>query len=110
MIFSRFCFGSVAPPLSQTPAFYYTGGGEYVASLTSCFVWQGEPSMQVTRQDHERHEDAFLAPYAMRSHLSRGRVYPEDEHPYRTAYQRDRDRIIHTTAFRRLEYKTQVFV
>jgi dGTPase len=66
--------------------------------------------MQVTREDHERHEDAFLATYAMRSHASRGRVYPEDEHPYRTAYQRDRDRIIHTTAFRRLEYKTQVFV
>jgi dGTPase len=66
--------------------------------------------MQVTREDHERREETFLAPYAMRSHDSRGRVYPEDEHSYRTAYQRDRDRIIHTTAFRRLEYKTQVFV
>jgi dGTPase len=66
--------------------------------------------MQITREEQERREDAFLAPYAMRSHTSRGRVYPEDEHPYRTAYQRDRDRIIHTTAFRRLEYKTQVFV
>jgi dGTPase len=66
--------------------------------------------MQYTRQDLERREDQFLAPFGMRSHQSRGRVYPEDEHPYRTAYQRDRDRIIHTTAFRRLEYKTQVFV
>ena len=44
------------------------------------------------------------------SRESRGRVYREAEHPYRTAFQRDRDRIIHTTAFRRLEYKTQVFV
>ncbi len=51
-----------------------------------------------------------LAPYAMRSALSRGRVHPEPEHPLRTAYQRDRERIIHATAFRRLEYKTQVFV
>ena len=51
-----------------------------------------------------------LAPYAMRSCLSRGRKYKEEEHPYRSMYQRDRERIIHTTAFRRLEYKTQVFV
>ena len=55
-------------------------------------------------------EDQTLAPYAMKSGKSRGRVHPEPEHPYRTCYQRDRDRIIHTTAFRRLEYKTQVFV
>src|SRR5205085_3640011 len=46
----------------------------------------------------------------MQSRESRGRVYPDPEHPYRTAFQRDRDRILHTTAFRRLEYKTQVFV
>ena len=51
-----------------------------------------------------------LAPYAQRSRDSRGRRYPEAEHPYRGAYQRDRDRIIHCRAFRRLEYKTQVFV
>jgi len=55
-------------------------------------------------------EDIFLAPYAMKSCHSRGRIYPEKEHPYRSAYQRDRDRIIHSAAFRRLEYKTQVFV
>lgn len=66
--------------------------------------------MLVTRSDLERREEQALAPYGMRSSASRGRLYPEAEHPYRTAYQRDRDRIIHTTAFRRLEYKTQVFV
>lgn len=55
-------------------------------------------------------EDIFLAPYAMKSAQTRGRVYPEKEHPYRSVYQRDRDRIIHSAAFRRLEYKTQVFV
>lgn len=58
---------------------------------------------------HER-EDATLAPYAMRSKDSRGRQYPEPGSPSRTIFQRDRDRIIHSTAFRRLEYKTQVFV
>jgi dGTPase len=46
----------------------------------------------------------------MKSYETRGRVYKEEEHPYRSAYQRDRDRIIHSAAFRRLEYKTQVFV
>lgn len=66
--------------------------------------------MLVTREELERRENAALAPYAMHSSQSRGRVYAEDEHAYRTVYQRDRDRIIHTTAFRRLEYKTQVFV
>lgn len=55
-------------------------------------------------------EDKFLAPYAMKSYNTRGRVYKEDEHAYRSCYQRDRDRIIHSAAFRRLEYKTQVFV
>ena len=66
--------------------------------------------MLVTRSDLEGREEQFLAPYGMRSSASRGRIYAEEEHPYRTAYQRDRDRIVHTTAFRRLEYKTQVFV
>ena len=55
-------------------------------------------------------DPAGLAPYAQRSERSRGRRWPESEHPYRTVYQRDRDRIIHSRAFRRLEYKTQVFV
>ncbi len=64
----------------------------------------------LTRQQLEGFEAQRLASYAVRSRESRGRLYPESEHPYRTAFQRDRDRIIHTTAFRRLEYKTQVFV
>ncbi len=54
--------------------------------------------------------ESLLAPYAMNSRASQGRVHKEEEHPYRSMYQRDRERIIHTTAFRRLEYKTQVFV
>jgi len=64
----------------------------------------------VTREELEQREARELAAYAMPSCRSRGRAYPAAEHPYRTAYQRDRDRIIHTTAFRRLQYKTQVFV
>jgi dGTPase len=63
-----------------------------------------------TRSQLEANEDARLAPFGMRSSQSRGRAVPEDEPSYRTAFQRDRDRILHTTAFRRLEYKTQVFV
>jgi dGTPase len=55
-------------------------------------------------------EDKFLAPYAVKSCNSLGRKHREEEHPYRSCYQRDRDRIIHSAAFRRLEYKTQVFV
>ena len=51
-----------------------------------------------------------LAPYATRPEASRGRYWPEEESPTRSCYQRDRDRIIHSTAFRRLKHKTQVFV
>ena len=55
-------------------------------------------------------EDKNLSPYAAKSRESKGRVHKEKEHLYRGCYQRDRDRIIHSAAFRRLEYKTQVFV
>ena len=55
-------------------------------------------------------ERETLAPYAQMSGDTRGRRHREEEHPLRTVYQRDRDRIIHCRAFRRLEYKTQVFV
>lgn len=62
------------------------------------------------REQREALEAQTLAPYALKSAESRGRSHPEAESPSRTAFERDRDRIIHTTAFRRLEYKTQVFV
>lgn len=64
----------------------------------------------VDRRQLEAQEREILAPYATRAGESRGRAHREPEHPYRTCFQRDRDRIIHSTAFRRLEYKTQVFV
>ena len=66
--------------------------------------------MPVSREDLEAREEQWLAPYAMKSRQTRGRVHPEPEDPVRTVYRRDHDRIIHSTAFRRLEYKTQVFV
>jgi dGTPase len=55
-------------------------------------------------------EDEVLAPYATHTRDSRGRRHPEAPHPFRTLYQRDRDRIVHSTAFRRLMHKTQVLV
>ncbi|MDD5421934.1 MAG: deoxyguanosinetriphosphate triphosphohydrolase [Candidatus Omnitrophota bacterium] len=61
------------------------------------------------RRDLEKKEE-LLSPYAQKSRLTKGRHYKEEEHPYRSCYQRDKDRIIYSTAFRRLEYKTQVFV
>ena len=66
--------------------------------------------MFFTRLELEEKEEKCLAPYGLHSRDSRGRVFPEEEPEYRTAFQRDRDRILHTTAFRRLEYKTQVFI
>ena len=66
--------------------------------------------MLVKRQQLEELEKNHLAPYALKSSESAGRVHAETESETRTAFQRDRDRIIHTRAFRRLEYKTQVFI
>jgi len=64
----------------------------------------------VDRRVQEEREAQLLAPWGMRSAESRGRRYPEPEHAMRTCFQRDRDRVVHSSSFRRLEYKTQVFV
>jgi dGTPase len=62
------------------------------------------------RFDLERSEARHLAPYAQNSSSTRGREHPEDQHRFRLDFQRDRDRIVHSRSFRRLEYKTQVFL
>src|ERR1035438_3030799 len=62
------------------------------------------------RVELEQLEYKLLAPYAQKAADSRGRAFPEPKHGLRTDFQRDRDRIIHSRAFRRLEYKTQVFL
>ncbi|MDV6375752.1 deoxyguanosinetriphosphate triphosphohydrolase [Deinococcus arenicola] len=64
----------------------------------------------LNRADLEAREAQTLAPYATLSQDSRGREHPEAESKTRTAFQKDRDRVLHTTAFRRLEAKTQVFL
>jgi dGTPase len=61
------------------------------------------------REQLEQRERDILAPAAAKSADSRGRLRPEDEDPIRPAFQRDRDRVIHCKAFRRLKHKTQVF-
>jgi len=62
------------------------------------------------REVNEKREQRDLASYALKSASSRGRVHPERDDRFRTIYLRDRDRIIHSSAFRRLEFKTQVFI
>ncbi len=66
--------------------------------------------MPCTREELEQRERAVLAPYAQFSAQSRGRKYEETPPEWRTHFQRDRDRVIHSRSFRRLEYKTQVFL
>ncbi len=66
--------------------------------------------MLYDRLAREQMEAQSLAPYASRSRDSKGRIHPETPHPHRLEFQRDRDRILYCRSFRRLEYKTQVFV
>jgi len=75
--------------------------------LNRCII---NSKSMIKRKELENIECKLLAPYAIKSKNSKGRVYKEKEHDYRTCFQRDRDRIVHSTSFRRLEYKTQVFV
>ena len=66
--------------------------------------------LQAIRLQTESREHEFLSNYAAKANESKGRVVPQEDDPVRTCFQRDRDRILHSKAFRRLKHKTQVFI
>jgi hypothetical protein len=86
------------------------GSGRPRPYLRDCFSETRPMTEPFEPPDWLEQEDRFLAPYAMRTSQSRGRRHAEAAHAYRSLYQRDRDRIVHSTAFRRLMHKMQVLV
>ena len=71
---------------------------------------RSKDDIKLIREEIEKREKEFLSPHATLAAKTRGRKRPEEECPYRTAFQRDRDRVIHCKSFRRLKHKTQVFI
>ena len=92
------------------PGFIGMGRPKPRRSFGDCYFGDASMTEAFEPPDWLEQEEQFLAPYAMRTSQSRGRRHAEPAHAYRSLYQRDRDRIVHSTAFRRLMHKMQVLV